>query len=56
MNTEYAVLSTQDLVVYAQKRDNRTSLEYELAMRLEVAEAMIREMVKEDEPPLRLVL
>lgn len=56
MITEYAVLSTQDLVTFAQQRDNRTSLEVELALRLEVAEAMIKDMAQEEGPPLRLVL
>lgn len=41
--TEYAAIPTADLTAYAQARDNRTSLEVELARRLETAMAMIEE-------------
>lgn len=53
--TEFACLSTQDLVEYAQQ-DSRSSLERELAERLEVAEWTIKSLIEEDEagPPLRL--
>lgn len=55
--TEYTCLSTQDLVAYAQ-RDERSTLEKELADRLEVAEWTIKSLIEEDEagPTLRLVM
>jgi hypothetical protein len=54
--TEYAAVTTQDLITFAQQRDNRTSLEVELAFRLEMAQAMLKDLVEEEGPPLRLVL
>lgn len=44
--TEYSYLTTEELVYYALTRDNRTSLELELAQRLDIAIDML---VDEDE-------
>jgi hypothetical protein len=41
--TEYASLSTEELILYAQLRDGATSLEIELAQRLTLAIDMIEE-------------
>lgn len=39
--TEYSYLTTDELVHYALTRDNRTSLELELAQRLDIAMEML---------------
>lgn len=39
--TEYSYLTSDELVHYALTRDNRTSLELELAQRLEIAIDML---------------
>lgn len=55
--TEFACLSTSDLVAYAQQ-DQRSNLERELADRLEVAEWTIKALIAEDTagPPLKMVM
>lgn len=39
--TEYSYLTTEELVHYALSRDNRSSLELELAQRLDIAMDML---------------
>ena len=39
--TEYSYLTTEELVHYALSRDNQTSLELELAQRLDIAMNML---------------
>lgn len=47
LRTEYAVMETQELIDYALLRDNRRSMEVELAQRLSIALSRINEL--EDE-------
>lgn len=39
--TEYSYLTSDELVIYALNRDNRSSLELELAQRLDIALDML---------------
>lgn len=48
LRTEYAVMETKDLIDYALLRDNRRSMEIELAQRLSIAVDRIKELEDEN--------
>lgn len=47
--TEYSYLTTEELVHYALSRDNRSSLELELAQRLDIAMGMLMDEDEDEE-------